>query len=73
MGRLQDDTNVARGNHILLGPLIISKEGVATDPQKIEGVTNWPPPTNLKQLRGFLGLFGYYRRFISDYAKLSQP
>nr|GEX31700.1 hypothetical protein [Tanacetum cinerariifolium] len=54
-----------------LGHVII-KEGVATDPLKIEAINNWPVPSTLKKLRGFLGLTGYYRRFIKSYAMVSQ-
>ncbi|GJT77243.1 putative mitochondrial protein [Tanacetum coccineum] len=52
---------------------IISTQGVATDPNKIKAMKSWPIPSNIKQLRGFLGLIGYYRRFIKDYACISQP
>nr|GEX39470.1 retrotransposable element Tf2 [Tanacetum cinerariifolium] len=42
-------------------------QGVSTDPSKIEAMQKWPIPSTLKQLRGFLGLTSYYRRFIKDY------
>jgi hypothetical protein len=51
----------------------ITKEGVSTDPAKIKAVSSWPIPQNLKQLRGFLGLAGYYRRFVKDFGKLAKP
>ncbi|GAU25735.1 hypothetical protein TSUD_216660 [Trifolium subterraneum] len=51
----------------------ITKEGVSTDPAKVQAVNSWPPPQNLKQLRGFLGLAGYYRRFVKDFGKLAKP
>jgi hypothetical protein len=49
---------------------IISGSGVVTDPHKIQTVQNWPVPKNTKQLRGFLGLTGYYRKFIQHYSML---
>ncbi|CAM8954210.1 unnamed protein product [Rhodiola kirilowii] len=47
---------------------IISAQGVMVDSAKVQAVQTWRPPTNLRQLRGFLGLVGYYRRFVRDYA-----
>nr|GEW76284.1 hypothetical protein [Tanacetum cinerariifolium] len=52
---------------------IISAQGVSIDPSKIEAMQKWPIPSTLKQLRGFLCLTGYYKRFIKDYASISQP
>lgn len=46
---------------------IINQEGVATDPSKIKAIQDWPAPTNITELRSFLGLSGYYRRFIQGY------
>lgn len=52
---------------------VISRAGVATTPDKIEAVREWEPPLDAKQLRSFLGLAGYYRKFIKDYGLISKP
>lgn len=52
---------------------IIGVQGVSTDPSKIQDVLNWPQPTTLKKLRGFLGLAGYYRRFVKNFGVISKP
>jgi hypothetical protein len=52
---------------------IISEQGVATNKAKIAAVQNWPEPSNVTQLRSFLGLTGYYRRFIKDYGSTCRP
>ncbi|GJU53978.1 reverse transcriptase [Tanacetum coccineum] len=52
---------------------IISGRGVAMDPKKVVAVREWSEPTTQRQVRGFLGLAGYYRRFIKGYATLAAP
>ncbi|MCH80322.1 hypothetical protein A2U01_0001089 [Trifolium medium] len=52
---------------------VVSGQGVTMDQHKVQAVIDWPIPTNVKQLRGFLGLTGYYRRFIKSYATIASP
>ncbi|GJT50116.1 putative mitochondrial protein [Tanacetum coccineum] len=52
---------------------IICAQGVSTHLSKIRAMQEWPVPSTLKQLRGFLGLTGHYKRFIKGYASISQP
>ena len=50
---------------------IISEEGISVDPEKIEAIMNWPTPRNVKDVRSFMGLVGYYRRFIEGFSKVA--
>jgi len=51
----------------------ISGDGVSTDPVKIEAMINWSSPQSVKQLRGFLGLAIYYKRFVYKYGFIAKP
>jgi hypothetical protein len=52
---------------------VISKEGIAVNPRKVAPVLEWEAPKNVKQIRGFLGMAGYYRRFIEGFSKIARP
>jgi hypothetical protein len=53
--------------HVLFG------DGILVDPTKVQEVLDWKAPTTVHEVRSFLGLAGYYRRFISDFSKIAKP
>jgi hypothetical protein len=52
---------------------VITSEGIAVDPGKVRDVLNWEPPTTVSEIRRFLELVGYYRRFIEGFSKIVKP
>ena len=52
---------------------VLSKDGIAVDPSKVQDVLDWKQPQNVHEVRSFLGLAGYYRRFIENFSKIAKP
>ena len=51
----------------------ISDEGITVDPRKIETIKNWPAPINMSEVRSFLGLISYYRKFVQGFSAITTP
>ena len=52
---------------------VISKDGIAVNPERVQAILDWTPPKNVKQVRSFLGLASYCRRFIENFSKIARP
>ena len=52
---------------------ILSEDGISIDPSKVQEVMDWKALTSVHEVRSFLGLAGYYRRFIPDFSKIAKP
>ena len=52
---------------------IISNKGIQMDSKKVDAILKWPHPRNLQELQMFLGLVGFYRKYIREYAKIAIP
>uniref|UniRef100_A0A2N9GE10 RNA-directed DNA polymerase n=1 Tax=Fagus sylvatica TaxID=28930 RepID=A0A2N9GE10_FAGSY len=60
-------------NQVVFLGHVVSKDGITVDPSKIEAVVNWDRPTNVSEVRSFLGLAGYYRRFVEGFSRIAAP
>jgi hypothetical protein len=52
---------------------VVLKEGISMDPSKVQDVLSWKAPTSVSDIRSFLGLVGYYQRFIEEFSRISKP
>ena len=52
---------------------VISGKGIAVNPERVQAVLNWTPPESVKQVRSFLGLASYCRRFVENFSKVAKP
>ena len=52
---------------------VVYADGIHVDPQKVEAVANWEQPTTMTEVQSFLGLAGYYHRFIEGFSKIAGP
>ena len=52
---------------------VVKKGGITVDPEKVRAITEWQRPTNVFEIRSFLGMAGYYRRFVEGFSKIAVP
>ena len=52
---------------------VISKQGVKPDENKVKAIRSLPPPTNVREVRGFIGSVSWYRRYIPNFSKIAEP
>ncbi|GKV48180.1 hypothetical protein SLEP1_g55007, partial [Rubroshorea leprosula] len=52
---------------------VVSKDGISVDPDKVKAIVEWSQPTNVTEVRSFLGLAGYYRRFVEGFSHIAMP
>jgi hypothetical protein len=60
-------------NQVVFLGHVVSKDGIIVDPSKIEAVVNWDRPTNVSEVRSFLGLASYYRSFVEGFSRIAAP
>jgi len=53
--------------------VVIGPDGIKMEKEKVDGILSWPEPRNIKDIRKFLGLANYYRRFIKNFAQVARP